>query len=74
MLYLLQGIDGRFIRFAINPAKEQNPYKSAKAKSADGAGFALGRNGYPEEQGDEGEVVGIDIDIDEAKACLKPLL
>ena len=67
VLYLLQGIDGRFIRFAVTPPKEQNPYRSDKAAAADGTAFPLGKDGAVHSQGEEGEVVGIVIDIDEAQ-------
>nr|XP_031862932.1 uncharacterized protein CI109_001407 [Kwoniella shandongensis]KAA5530004.1 hypothetical protein CI109_001407 [Kwoniella shandongensis] len=70
-LYLLQGIDGRFVRFALAPPKEQNPYLTDKGKAGDGAGFPLGKDGaaavIAEGTGEEGEVVGIEIVADEAK-------
>ncbi|ORX33220.1 hypothetical protein BD324DRAFT_654315, partial [Kockovaella imperatae] len=66
ILYLLQGIDGQFIRFAVRPPEEQNPYKSAKAKAAEGAAFALGKDGEAGTKSEDGEVVGIDINVDEA--------
>ncbi|KAI9632597.1 Spc98 family-domain-containing protein, partial [Dioszegia hungarica] len=40
-LYLLQGIDGRYIHFARRPPKEQNPYATQAARAADGLGFPL---------------------------------
>jgi gamma-tubulin complex component 3 len=70
-LYLLQGIDGRYIRFAVRPPKEKNPYLSERGKKGDGLGFALGKEGVPEqEEGEEGEIVGIDIIADEAKVSV----
>jgi hypothetical protein len=65
-LYLLQGIDGRYIRFAVRPPREKNPYLTERGKKGDGLGFALGRDGGVEEdQGVEGEVIGIDIVVEE---------
>ncbi|KAL7419580.1 Microtubule-nucleating Tub4p (gamma-tubulin) complex component [Cryptotrichosporon argae] len=58
-LYLLQGIDGRYVRFAVRPPKQHNPYLAL----TDGAGFPINRP----QDGDEDEVVGIDLAIDEAK-------
>ncbi|KAK8861575.1 hypothetical protein IAR55_002397 [Kwoniella newhampshirensis] len=69
-LYLLQGIDGRFVRFALAPPKEQNPYMTEKGRAGEGAGFPLGKDGAAtgvESMGDEGDVVGIEIVADEAK-------
>ncbi|ORY24380.1 Spc98 family-domain-containing protein [Naematelia encephala] len=67
-LYLLQGIDGRYVRFAVRPPAEQNPYLTEKGKAGDGIGFGLGRDGaVPAHEGQEGDVVGIDIVADEAK-------
>ncbi len=62
-LYLLQGIDGRYVRFALKPPKEQNPYLTARGRAGDGVAFALGKDGgaVPEDDADDGEVVGIDI-------------
>ncbi|OCF44974.1 gamma-tubulin complex component 3 [Kwoniella heveanensis CBS 569] len=56
-LYLLQGIDGRYIRFALSPPKEQNPYLTEKGKAGEGAGFPLGKEGTPAvvDQGGEEE-------------------
>ena len=70
-LYLLQGIDGRYVRFAIRPPKELNPYLTDSGKAGDGVGFALGKDGgqVRGEEGKEGEVVGIDIVADEPKVC-----
>nr|XP_018264728.1 gamma-tubulin complex component 3 [Kwoniella dejecticola CBS 10117]OBR86886.1 gamma-tubulin complex component 3 [Kwoniella dejecticola CBS 10117] len=60
MLYLLQGIDGRYVRFALRPPKEQNPYLSEKGRAADGVGFPLGKDGAADraEEGDEGDIDG----------------
>jgi hypothetical protein len=44
-LYLLQGIDGRYIRFAVRPPAEQNPYRTEQGKANDGTAFPLGVNG-----------------------------
>ncbi|WVQ79124.1 hypothetical protein IAT38_001219 [Cryptococcus sp. DSM 104549] len=69
-LYLLQGIDGRFVRFAIAPPKEQNPYLTEKGREGAGTGFPLGKDGGAQPEGDGGEgeeVVGIEIVADEAK-------
>lgn len=65
----MQGIDGRYVRFAIRPPKEKNPYLTEKGRAGDGAGFALGKDGAPQvvDPGDEGDVVGIDIVVDEGK-------
>lgn len=65
-LYLLQGIDGRYVRFAISPPKEQNPYLTERAREGEGTGFPLGKEGPIIEEGDD-EVVGIEIVADEAK-------
>lgn len=69
VLYLLQGIDGRYIRFAITPPREQNPYLTEKGREGDGVGFPLGVNGStePVENGPVSDVMGIDIVADEAK-------
>lgn len=66
-LYLLQGIDGRYVRFALRPPPEQNPYLSEKGKKGDGMGFPLGRDGDagPSRTTDEEEVVGLDFLADE---------
>ena len=65
-LYLLQGIDGRYVRFAIRLAKQQNPYLTDKGKKGDGMGFPLGKEGEPLMDGeDEEEVVGLDFVADE---------
>lgn len=66
-LYLLQGIDGRYIRFAIAPPPERNPYLTEKGKKGDGVGFPLGANGVVVSEVTQPEVVGIDIAADEAK-------
>lgn len=67
-LYLLQGIDGRFVRFALAPAPERNPYLTEKGRAGDGAGFPLGAAGTElPPAGVEDEVMGIDIVADEAK-------
>jgi gamma-tubulin complex component 3 len=65
-LYLLQGIDGRYIRFAIRPAKEQNPYLTDKGKKGDGMGFPLGRDAETAAgDAEDEEVVGLDFVADE---------
>jgi len=70
-LYLLQGIDGRYVRFALRPPKERNPYSTEKGRAGDGTGFALGKDaGQTEEEGEEGDIVGIDIVADEPKVRL----
>jgi hypothetical protein len=67
-LYLLQGIDGRYIRFAVRPPAEQNPYRTEQGKANDGTAFPLGVNGgQVEDQPTEGDIVGIEIVADEAK-------
>jgi gamma-tubulin complex component 3 len=67
-LYLLQGIDGKHVRFALRPPKEQNPYLTENGRNGDGVGFPLGKNSQAEDQGEEGDVVGIDIVVNEDKA------
>jgi gamma-tubulin complex component 3 len=70
-LYLVQGIDGRYVRFAIRPPKEQNPYLSDKGRAGDGTAFALGKDGaVPEPDDESGEVMGIDIVADEEVVSL----
>jgi gamma-tubulin complex component 3 len=65
-LYLLQGIDGRYVRFAIRPAKEQNPYLTDKGKKGDGMGFPLGRDAETATgDAEDEEVVGLDFVADE---------
>lgn len=66
-LYLLQGVDGRYVRFALRPPKEQNPYLTEAGKAGEGTGFALGKDGGAGliEDGEEGDVIGIDIVADE---------
>ena len=68
-LYLLQGIDGRYVRFAVRPPKQQNPYLTDRARAQDGVGFTLGRDGGQagEEDIGEGDVVGIEIVAKESK-------
>ncbi|WWC87885.1 uncharacterized protein L201_002783 [Kwoniella dendrophila CBS 6074] len=68
-LYLLQGIDGRYVRFAIRPPKEQNPYLTEKGRAGEGVGFPLGKDGAinQEEEGEEGDIVGIEIVADQPK-------
>ncbi|KIR28062.1 gamma-tubulin complex component 3 [Cryptococcus deuterogattii 99/473] len=58
-LYLLQGIDGRYVRFAISPPKEQNPYLTERAREGEGTGFPLGKEGPIIEEGDDDEVDGV---------------
>lgn len=65
-LYLLQGIDGRYVRFALAPAAESNPYLSEKGKEGDGTGFPLGK-GVDTLSTEQQDIVGIDIVADEAK-------
>lgn len=64
-LYLLQGIDGRYVKFARLPPAELNPYRSEQAQNNNGAGFPLSKG--PEVQKDAGEIVGIEILADETK-------
>ncbi|WRT65700.1 uncharacterized protein IL334_002646 [Kwoniella shivajii] len=68
-LYLLQGIDGHYIRFALRPPPEQNPYLTEKGRAGEGAGFPLGKDGgvLPKVEGDEGDIVGIEIVADQEK-------
>lgn len=66
-LYLLQGIDGRYVHFALSSPAERNPYLSEKGKEGDGTGFPLGKGEVP--LPDTQEIVGIDIVADEAKVC-----
>ncbi|WVO13274.1 hypothetical protein L204_100887 [Cryptococcus depauperatus] len=67
-LYLLQGIDGRYVRFAVSPPKEQNPYLTAKGREGEGTGFPLGKDGTNIESTEsEEEIVGIEIVVEEAK-------
>ena len=69
-LYLLQGIDGRYVRFAIRPAKEQNPYLTDTGKRGDGMGFPLGKDEPVVDGEDEEEVVGLDFMADEQTVSL----
>lgn len=66
-LYLLQGIDGRYVRFAIRPPKQQ--------MAGDGVNGETGRDGAqairPEE--DVGEVMGIEIVADERMVSIVAL-
>jgi gamma-tubulin complex component 3 len=62
---LLQGIDGRYVRFAIRPAKQQNTYLTDKGKKGDGMGFPLGKEAPIPDEDDEEEVVGLDFMADE---------
>ncbi|WVW80143.1 hypothetical protein I302_102118 [Kwoniella bestiolae CBS 10118] len=69
-LYLLQGIDGRYVRFALRPPREQNPYLTEKGRAGEGVGFPLGKDGAVpslEDEGEEGETVGIEIVADQNK-------
>lgn len=67
-LYLLQGIDGRYVRFAVRPPPEQNPYLTEKGRAGDGTAFALGKEGgVVEPLGMEADIVGIDIIAEEDK-------
>ena len=66
-LYLLQGIDGRYVKFAFAPPPEQNPYLTDKGRAGEGTGFSLGSQGYVAPTGEEEEVVGIDIVVDEPR-------
>lgn len=60
------------MRFAIRPPRQQNPYLTERGRAGGGTGFALGKDGgqVDEEEDEEGEVVGIEIVADEAKASL----
>jgi gamma-tubulin complex component 3 len=69
-LYLLQGIDGRYVRFAVAPPPERNPYLTERGREGDGTGFPLGANGVTVPGDVEPQVVGIDIVADEAKVRL----
>lgn len=66
-LYLLQGIDGRYVHFAVSPPKEQNPYLTERGREGEGTGFPLGKEGPIIEEGYDDEVVGIEIVADEEK-------
>lgn len=70
-LYLLQGINGRYVRFAVAPAPQNNPYLSDRGRAGDGTGFPLGAEGTRVLDAAKAEaaqeVVGIDIVADEAK-------
>ncbi|OXG74279.1 gamma-tubulin complex component 3 [Cryptococcus neoformans Gb118] len=66
-LYLLQGIDGRYVRFAISPPKERNPYLTERGREGEGTGFPLGKEGPIIEEEDDDEIVGIEIVADEEK-------
>jgi gamma-tubulin complex component 3 len=66
-LYLLQGIDGRYILFARRAPRERNPYATETARAGDGIGFPLGKGGKDAAVEDEEDVVGIEIVADEAK-------
>ena len=57
-LYLLQGIDGRYVRFAVRPAAEAGPGPSQPASEGD--------------TGEE--IVGIDIVADETKVGFTSVL
>lgn len=67
-LYLLQGIDGRYVRFAFRDPPQQNPYLTDKGKKGEGMGFPLGKEGDagPSLLADEEEVVGLEFVADEA--------
>ncbi|WOO83932.1 Spindle pole body component alp6 [Vanrija pseudolonga] len=70
-LYLLQGINGRYVRFAVAPAPQNNPYLSERGRAGDGTGFPLGAEGtrmLDAKAEAAQEVVGIDIVADEAKS------
>ncbi|TXT12871.1 hypothetical protein VHUM_01272 [Vanrija humicola] len=71
-LYLLQGINGRYVRFAVAPTPQQNPYLSERGRAGDGTGFPLGAEGTRVLDAAKAEaaqeVVGIDIVADEAKS------
>ncbi|EAL21609.1 hypothetical protein CNBC6460 [Cryptococcus deneoformans B-3501A] len=58
-LYLLQGIDGRYVHFAVSPPKEQNPYLTERGREGEGTGFPLGKEGPIIEEGYDDEVVVI---------------
>ncbi|WWC68620.1 uncharacterized protein I206_102550 [Kwoniella pini CBS 10737] len=68
-LYLMQGIDGRYVRFALRSPREQNPYLTEKGRAGDGTGFPLGKDGAvgQVDEGEEGDIVGIEIIADQAK-------
>lgn len=70
-LYLLQGIDGRYVRFAFREKAQQNPYLTEKGKKGDGMGFPLGKEGeVPISDDDaEEEVVGLEFVADEQTVC-----
>ncbi|CAK9781244.1 unnamed protein product [Cutaneotrichosporon oleaginosum] len=66
-LYLLQGIDGRYVRFAVAPPPELNPYLTERGREGNGTGFPLGANGVTIPTDVEPQVLGIDIVADEAR-------
>ncbi|BEJ16140.1 hypothetical protein CspHIS471_0507450 [Cutaneotrichosporon sp. HIS471] len=66
-LYLLQGIDGRYVRFAVAPPPERNPYLTERGREGDGTGFPLGANGVAVPVDAEPQVVGIDVVADEPR-------
>lgn len=68
-LYLLQGIDGRYVQFALSPPPQRNPYLTEKGRAGDGMGFPLGKDGQDPESGEQ-EVVGIKIVDDEEKGVI----
>ena len=53
--------------------KQQNPYLTERGKAVEGAGFDLGEEGavLNEDQGEEGDVVGIEIVADEPRVCMR---
>lgn len=68
-LYLLQGIDGRYVQFALSAEPQRNPYLTDKGRAGDGTGFPLGKDGQDPEAGEQ-EVVGIKIVEDEGKGVI----
>lgn len=66
-MYLLQGIDGRYVRFAYRDPPQQNPYLTERGKKGEGMGFPLGKEGDagPSRMTDEQEVVGLEFVADE---------
>lgn len=73
-LYLLQGIDGRYVRFAFREPLEQNPYLTEKGKRGDGTGFPLGKDGDAGDAAElpEEEVVGLDFVANEQTVSSVP--
>jgi gamma-tubulin complex component 3 len=73
-LYLLQGIDGRYVRFAVVDAPNGNGHGHADRDRHDRHGSSYGRNDRSRTEAldadEEREIVGIDIVVDEPTVSL----